>query len=214
MGETLVRCRTNTPGSTLELMVLASGRRSCIAVDLDSGAFVRAIEPSSRPLLAPFTVVRGRTIEPEYDRPEQPELASFERPLTPIGLINARRAERFIRPLIHPKNRPLLGFFGPSTPWWEHETTGPSVAVVDIDKTLRANLTANGLRARFLWNAGVHDLPLEDLRLLGRLDWVPQHANVGLPLTEMLGFRPNRIVVAISRPLNGYCSKVIAGLLP
>jgi hypothetical protein len=214
MGETLVRCRTNTPGSTLELMVLASGRRSCIGVDLDSGAFVRAIEPESRPLLKPFTVVRGRTVEPEYDRPEQPELASFERPLLPVGAINARRAERFIRPLIHPKNRPLLGFFGSSTPWWEHAATGPSVAVVDVDRTLRANLTSDGLRARFVWNSGVHDLRLEDLRLLGQLDWVPENANAGLPLTQMLGFRPQRIVVAISRPMNGYCSKVIAGLLP
>jgi hypothetical protein len=195
-------------------MVLASGRRSCIGVDLDSGAFVRAIEPESRPLLTPFTVVRGRTVKPEYDRPEQPELASFERPLLPVGSITARRAERFIRPLIHPKNRPLLGFFGSSTPWWEHAANGPSVAMVDVDRTLRANLTSDGLRARFVWNSGVHDLPLEDLRLLGQLDWIPENANAGLPLAEMLGFRPQRLVVAISRPLNGYCSKVIAGLLP
>jgi hypothetical protein len=214
MGETLVRCRTDTPGSVLELLVLASGRRSCIGVDLDSGAFVRAIEPVSRPLLQPFTVVRGRTVAPLYERPEHPEIATFDRQLMPIGSISQRRAERFIRPLIHPKNRPLLGFFGPSTPWWEHETSGPSVAIVDIDRTLRANLTTGGLRARFVWNAGVQDLPLEDLRLLEQLDWVPKRANAGLPLAEMLGFKPQRLVMAISRPVNGYCAKVIAGLLP
>ncbi len=214
MGDTLVRCRTTTPGSVLELMVVASGRRSCIGVDLDSGAFIRTVESVSRPLLKPFTVVRGTTAPPEYERPEHPELATFDRALIPVGSIAPKRAYRLTRPLLHPKHRPLLGFHGPSIPWWDRDTSGPSVAIVEVDRSVRANLTAHGLRARFVWNSNVQDLPLEDLRVLERLDWVSPRQTGALPLAEMLGFRPTRLVVAIGRPHNGYCSKVIAGLLP
>lgn len=210
----LVRCRTTTPGSVLEVMVLASGRRSCIGVDLDSGAFVRTVESVPRPLLKPFTVVRGTTTRAEDERPEHPERATFDGPLTPIGLITPKRAQRLIRPLIHPKSQPLLGFHGPSIPWWERDTNGPSVAIVEVDRSFHANLSTRGLRARFAWNRSVQDLPLEDLRVLERLDWVSQQGNATMPIAEMLGFRATRLVVAIGRPVNGHCPKVIAGLLP
>ncbi len=214
MGETLVRCRTTTPGSVLELMVLASGRRSCIGVDLDSGALIRTVESISRPLLKIFTAVRGTTAQPSFDRPEHPELVAFDQELLPIGSIAPKRAQRMIKPLLHPKQGPLLGFYGPSTPWWEREANAPSVAILEVDRRIRAIHTPRGLRVQFAWNGSIHDLPLEDLRVLERLDWVPEQPNATFPLAEIIRYEPRRLLLAISRPVNGYCTKVVAGLLP
>jgi hypothetical protein len=214
MGDTLVRCRTAEPGVTLDYVVLASGRRSSIGIDLESGALIRSVEPHARPLLKPFSVVRSKTAALTVDRPEQPELVQFASEPKPIGFLTVRRAERLVRPLLHPVGGPLLGFYGPSIPWWEQENARPSVAIVDVGRSIRAHLSSKGLRATFMWNKQVHDLPLEDIRLLARLDWVPQRENSAIPLAEMLGFRPERLVVVITHPRQGYCPKVVAGLLP
>lgn len=69
-----------------------------------------------------------------------------------------------------------------------------------------------GLRARFEWNGQRHDLPLEDIRLLSQLDWLPSSTG-SVPVKRLLGFRPDRLVVALGHPNRGYCPKVVAGLL-
>jgi hypothetical protein len=52
-------------------------------------------------------------------------------------------------------------------------------------------------------------LPLADRGAAAALDrGGPAH------LSRALGFHPRRLLVALSPPVNGYCYKVVAGLLP
>jgi hypothetical protein len=213
MRNTLAPQRTSRPGATVDLAVLASGRRSTIGVDLASGAFVRAAEPPRSTLFAPFTVVTGTTIATTIDRPEQPELLQFARPLEPMERLNGRRVERLIKPLLHPHNRPLLGFHGPSALWWDLEHSG-SVALVEPQRGPVVATDDRGVRCHFAWSGHRYDLPLEDVRLLSRLDWLPNGPCRPKDLVDALGFAPNRLVIALGRPNRGYCPKVVAGLLP
>ncbi len=213
MRITLAPQRTSRPGATIDLAVLASGRRSTIGVDLASGAFVRSAEPPRPNLVAPFTVVTGRTVATTIDRPEQPELLQFAHPLEPMERLRGRRAERLIKPLIHPRNRPLLGFHGPSAPWWDLENSG-SVALVEPERGPVIAMDDRGVRCHFAWADHRYDLPLEDVRLLARLDWLPNGPCRPNQLVGALGYVPTRLVIALGRPVRGYCPKVVAGLLP
>ena len=213
MRETLVRQRQSLVGATIEFVVLAGGRRTCIGIDLESGAFVRASEPLRNSPIRPFTVVRGIASSTTLDRPEQPEYVRFSESLVVTDRLDRRKMDKLVRPLVHPKHRPLLGFHGPSAPWWEHETSG-SVALVEPERGPVVELAERGLRCRFLWSGLHYDLPLEDTRILAKLDWLPTGPVPHNEISTIMGFRPDRLVVALGRPDRGYCPKVIAGFIP
>src|SRR3954468_24642473 len=88
--------RSTAPGTDLDLLVLASMREGCVAVDLASGAFVRAAYPAAgRAPLRPVSVARARILggdeEPDPAHPES--VALVDVPLL-TGHGSARRAER------------------------------------------------------------------------------------------------------------------------
>jgi hypothetical protein len=195
------RQRTTAPGTTLELLVLASGAGGCIGVDLASGALTRATYPdrSLVPLVA-FDVAAapvGGPADPDEDpdpdplHPEEIELAALPKL---AGHLGRRRAERWLRPLLHPTSEPILGFPGPALPFWELAGDRPSIAVIQPERPPRL-IHRRGearLRCRFAWRNLWHELPV-----------------VG---TGDEGDR--RLLIALSAPLQGYCYKVVAGLLP
>lgn len=202
-------------GDAIALLVLAPGYRSCVGVDLDSGAMVRAHHPPrQRGLLRPFVVAEGVVRDPRFDRPEQPESVDLAGALQPIGHLRGWRADRYLRPLLHPKHRPILDLQGPSIHWWQLEGDRPSVALVAPESEPVVHVDGRGVRVRFAWNGSTQDLPLEDPRVLSRLDWTPPSPLRGPQLLDLLGFVPERLVVAMSRPIQGLCHKVVAGLLP
>ena len=194
------RQRITAPGTTLELLVLASGPGGCIAVDLDSGALTRATYPerSLVPLIA-FDVATATVggsyyeDEPEPLHPEEVELAALPKL---SGHLGRRRAERWIKPLLHPAGEPILGFPGPAMPFWELNGHRPSIAVVQPERPpkLVHRRGEARLRCRFAWRNIWHELPV-----------------VG---TGSEAGNDRRLLVALSAPLQGYCYKVIAGLLP
>lgn len=221
MRSVLVPQRTTVPGAELFVLALAVGRRACVGVDLDSGAFVRVHQPggaathvaSAGDGLRPLDVARGRIADREYPAHEQPESVVVDGALERVGALRGRRAERYLRPLLHPRNRPILGLFAPAVPFWTLQGDRPSVALVEPEGAPAVVLAEDGMRCRFPWQGRVLDLPLDDHRLLGRLEWTSGSRLAGPYLAHVLGFDPERIVVALSNPVAGHCYKVAAGFV-
>jgi len=194
-----LRRRSSEPGTTLELMVLAASIDGCIGVDLQSGALVRAAYPGSmiddETAFAPalFDILAGPIAAPEDDLeptlPEAVELADVPRP---VGRMSRRRAERLLRPLVHPPREPLLGIPGPAVAFWELRGNRPTVAVVEPQRPPAVVRRPQGNRCRFLWRGLGQELPL-----------------VAPPASPA-----RRLLVALTPPDQGRCYKVVAGFLP
>ena len=181
------------------MMVLAPARWGCLGVDLGSGAFVRARFRGSSALV-PFDVAAapvGRDPYPDELRP--PEAVVLAAAPRRMGRLTGRRAERYLRPLLHPRRRPLLGFTGPALPYWELAGDRPTVALFEADAGPELVDTPRGLRCRFGWQGCVHELPLDDSRPVA--------------VAQGRAGRP-RLLVALSAPHRGYCYKLVTALLP
>jgi len=183
-------------GQEVRLLVLSASALGLAAVDLTSGAVVRAgARGLDRLDLRPFDVVRARlAVDAEPLDPTQPEAVALAGPPRPLGRLSPRQIDRWLRPVLHPEWSHLLGFAGPSIPFWELEGSRPSVAVA----ATRAVVTVgdDGLvRCRFLWRTLVHDLPVDACRGA----FLPREAE--------------RIVVALTPPIDGHCHKVVTGLI-
>jgi hypothetical protein len=200
----------------LDILVLAAGRRSCIGVHLGTGALVRTHQPrATGDQLLPFDTARALVSKSQFERLDQPEALEIATPLTWSGSMYGWRVDRILRSVMHPLNQPLLGSVSSTLPFWTIKGDRPSVSLVSIaSSSLSITVDGRGVRCRFPWNNGFIDLPLEDRSVLSRLDWLPSSPLQGSTLTRAIGFRPARAIVALSRPVNGYCHKVIAGLLP
>lgn len=218
MRSVLVPQRTTVPGAELYVLALAVGRRACVGVDLESGAFVRVHQPADAAGgtagIAPLDVARGRLADRDHPAQEQPESVVVDAPLERVGSLRGRRAERYLRPLLHPRSQPILGFAAPAVPFWTLQGDRPSVALLEPERSPVVVLTEDGMRCRFPWQGRVVELPLDDHRLLGRLEWTSGSRLGGPYLAHLLGFEPARLVVALSNPVAGHCYKVAAGFVP
>jgi hypothetical protein len=198
----------------MRLLILASSAKGGAAVDLSSGALVRThwVDPLPRPFL-PYEVV-------EAERIADDELAFAADSVVAagpvaVGQLRGRRAERLLKPLVHPPSQPLLGAAGPTVTYWTLRADQPSIAlvapaagpVVERDRTLR-------LRCRFRWRRLDHDLPLDDPRLEERLSHPTATRLAGGTLSRALGWKPERLLVVLTPPRKGLCHKVVAGMLP
>lgn len=211
----LVGPGTATVQPALDVLVLAAGRRSCVGIDLRSGALVRTHEPRSNgDLLRPFDTARATIARTQIDRPEQPEAIAVETPLARTGSMFGWRVDRVLRNVSHPEHKPLFGSASPALPFWTLDGDRPSVSVLAVNSGVSVCVDARGVRCRFPWNNATVDLPLEDTSVLAMLDWLPDSPLHGMRLARAIGFQPKRLVVALSRPFQGYCYKVVAGLLP
>jgi hypothetical protein len=115
-------------------------------------------------------------------------------------------ARRLIRPLLHPENVPLLGFQGPTVPFWERRPDHPSVALAEPSVPLVVTAEAGPLWCHFAWGGRPQVLPCQDPRLAASLE------RSGRRYAEL---RPGtRIVVALEPPVSGYCHKVVEAVVP
>ena len=94
---------------------------------------------------------------------------------------------------------------------WTLEGDRPSVALLEPEKLGVAVNGDGSYGCRFLWQEGYHDLPLLDWRLLGRLTLDRCGAR---QLHQALGHPADRLVVALTPPMQGYCYKAVVGVLP
>jgi hypothetical protein len=213
---TEVSCRVGLAGAELRVLVLAADTRGCVGVDLDSGAFVRASYTATcNESYSSFDVVSGHIAAtsqlPDVSRPETVELEAAP---TLCGRLSARRVERYLDPLLHPRRRPLLGFTGRAVPYWTLAGDRPSLTIVDIATGPQLRQVAGGYECRFTWQGGRHQYPLGDRRLALQLEDVGWPRFSGRDLQRLLGYRVRRLLVVLTPPHDGYCYKVVAALLP
>jgi hypothetical protein len=211
---TVLRQRVAEAGAHLDLLVLASEPNGSIGVDLESGAFVRARHPvDNHRVLRPFSVARGELAPGDMFDASQPELAEFTGRPRPTVRLNPRKADRWLRPLLHPPRPPLLGLTGNAIPYWMLEGDRPSVSLIEPQEVGVAH-APGGYVCRFIWEHTFHELFLRDRRLLAALA-SRQVARCGeRQLAHMLGHNPDRLLVALTAPIQGYCYKAVMGVLP
>jgi hypothetical protein len=211
---TVLRQRVEEVGAQLELLVLASDASGSIGVDLASGAFVRAHHPVVRGrALRPFSVASGELARGEMAEPAQPERAELAGPPRPAGHLNPRKAERWLRPLLHPTRPPLLGLTGNAIPYWTLEGDRPSVTLIEPEEIGVAR-AAGGFVCRFLWLSIFHELFLYDRRLVAALERRDAQRCGERELHRLLGHAPDRLLVALTPPIRGYCYKAVMAVLP
>ena len=211
---TVLRQRVVDVGAQLELLVLASEPDGCIGVDLDSGAFVRAHHaPTNGRLLRPYSVATGQLGAPDSFDTLEPERAELVGPLQPTARIHPRKADRWLRPLLHPNRAPLLGLAGNAIPHWTLQGDRPSVSLIEPDHVGVAR-GAGGYVCRFLWLDTFHELLLRDRRLVTALRRYDVQRCGGRDLEAMLGHAPGRLLVALTPPKQGYCYKAVMAALP
>lgn len=183
---------TSLAGAEVQLLLLAGGRRWCAAIHLRTGALLSARWEQPTTTLAPLQVacarVAGDQGEADPVRPEEVTLAGAPRP---VGHASRRRAEKWVRPVLHPPGQHLLGFPGPATPYWALTGARPSLAVVAPP----VPPVVERAQCRFRWHGQGYVLPV----LPEAIESCPPH--------------PRRLVVTLSSPRAGHCYKVVAALL-
>lgn len=210
--------RTAVAGSELKLLVLATGSDGCAAIDLDSGAFVRARGGGLPALgLHPYDVMSAQlALDEEPPDPASPEAITLGGPPRPLGRLRHRRAERYVRRLLAPTGPALLGFVGSSVPYWDLSGTGPSLALVELERGMQvgAEQGPHPVWARFQLAQTLHHLPATDPRLLAVMRGSRHAYLAGRDLERALGFDPWYLLIALSPPLDGRCYKTVAAALP
>lgn len=197
------------PGATLDLLVVASEGSQCAGVDLVSGTLTRAWSKAPLATLArQYDVVRV-TLAEDLDAlpdPAEPEAVALSEPPEVVGRITGRRAEKLIRPLLHPRAEPLLGSHAPALPFWERRADHPSIALVEPEGPVMFRREASYLACKFAWQGVVRELPCLDRRLASEMDRAGR--------TRASAPARARLVVALTPPIAGHCHKVVEAVLP
>jgi hypothetical protein len=138
--------------------------------------------------------------------PAEPEALVLEAAPIPRRHIRGRRAERLLRPLLHPANQPLLGISAPAVPFWERRPDHPSIALVEPQGAVSLWREGTYLGCRFGWLGHERELPCLDRRIATHMD--------RSGITRMLARRGDRLVVSLTPPIDGTCHKVVEAVLP
>jgi hypothetical protein len=207
-------------GPLLHLLVLAASRDDTTTVDLRTGAVLRLRVPwpdGHEPDLAPFDVVEAaRTTESEPDDLAHPEAVTSSGLPRQVGTMRGRRVRRMLGRLAAPADGPLLGFAGPAAPYWEFRGFRPSTALIVPARgpQLLRRQTDGSTWVRFGWNREDVWLPVEDRHAVRALEAARRERLSGKDLANALGFRPQYLLTALSRPRDGHCYKICAAILP
>lgn len=205
------------------MLMLTSDPGACIGIDVDSGAFVRAYYPDDTfedATARPFDLVMAPIGEP-LDPPDQarPEAVTLQAVPRRDGHLGRRRAARYLQPLVHVPQAPLLGFSGACTPYWTLVGDRPSIALVAPEQGPELRRTTEGdeppaWECRFNWAGIPHHLPVRNAGLVDTLANAGRRRTGGRDLARILGFAPERVLIALGSPVDGYCCKEVAALLP
>lgn len=205
----------------MRLLVLAAESLGCVGIDMDTGAFVRASHPGGAEPPGAFEIVEaeiaGAIEPPDAARPEALELT--EAP-NPVGRLSVRRADRLLAPLHHPPRLPLLGLAADAVPYWTLTGESPSLALVDLRSDARLRWGDFGVESlsrtqcHFAWQGVDHVLPFADRRLVATIERQFEIRPTRGDVQRLLGYRPRRLLVMLTAPIDGYCHKTVAALLP
>lgn len=210
------------PPGTRRYLVLGvgSGEDDAVALDMASGVLLR-LHSTQRPLpdgtIEPFDVVDATLSSAgPVDDLARPETVLVSGPLVRAGVLRGRRAAKRLRRLIAPPQPHLLGFPGSTWPYWEFHGDQPSVALVTPSRgPMLFRRSEDGTAwVRFGWYRTDNWLPVQDPVAQAVLAASRRQRLSGKQLAAALGFRPVYLVVAVSRPRDGYCSKGVLAILP
>ncbi len=207
-------------GSTLHLLVLSSTLEDTTVVDLATRTVMRVRVPwpeGHEPDISTFDVVEVTLADdPERDDLAQPEATTVADLPRHVGTLRGRHLRKLLRRLVAAPDGPLLGFPGPSAPYWEFRGFRPSVAL--IEPTRRPQLirrhSDGSTWVRFGWDRDDVWLPVEDRNAARALDAARRERLSGKSLATALGFEPQYLLVTVSPPRDGHCYKVCAAVLP
>jgi hypothetical protein len=198
-----------TDGDQLELLILAPHTEHAAGVDLRSGALLRAwFGAPSAHRLRPYDLVRA-TLSGDLDAapdPSEPEAVVLSGAPERIGRLTGRRAEKLLRPLLHPDDTPLLGSHAPALPFWARRADQPSVTLVQPQGPILLRREPAYLACRFAWSGTVREFPCLDRRVAGDMDRMGQRQRVV--------DKGTRLVIAFTPPIEGHCHKVVESILP
>ena len=169
------------------------------------------------PDLTAFDVVEATLADdPERDDLAQPEATTVTGLPRQVGTLRGRKVRRLLERLAAPPDGPLLGFPGPSAPYWEFRGIRPSAAlVVPTRGPQLIRRPADGSTwVRFGWHRDDVWLPVEDTRAARALDAARRDRLSGKDLATALGFSPHYLLASVSRPRDGHCYKVCSAILP
>jgi hypothetical protein len=224
--------RRHLPGEVLRCVVLSPGPAEWAAVDVDSGAILRArpgLYPAERSpaddarrerlrqrpasILDVFEVTLAEDHEPPD--PSRPEAVSLAREPEPVGKLRPRQARRLLASLAERSTtRPLLGGIGPSVAYVDLDPGAPSFAVLAPAKCPSVMVSESALTCRFTLGGATERVPLsadyEGFRRQLANDTVLERAG----LLSLFGFEPRYLVAALAPPERGHARKIIVALLP
>jgi len=219
--QSTMRLAPRPPGTQRYLVLGAgAGEDDVVAVDLATDVLVRlngGLPALPDGTIRPFDVVDG-SLSPAgtIDDPARPEAVLIAGPLVRAGTARGRRVRRLLSRIEAPPDTHLLGFPGSSWPYWEFRGGRPSIAVVTPSRgpLLFARAEDATTWVRFGWYRTDNWLPVQDPAAQAALASTRRRRLSGKHLTNALGFRPEYLVVAVSRPRQGYCSKSVLAILP
>src|SRR5580698_2124283 len=207
-------------GSTLHLLVLASTSEDTTVVDMATRTVMRVRVPwpeNHDPDITAFDVVEVTLAQdPERDDLAQPEDTTAADLPRHVGTLRGRHLRKLLRRMVASPEGPLLGFPGPSAPYWEFRGFRPSVALIEPTRRpqlIRRN-SDQSTWVRFGWDREDVWLPVEDPHAARALDAARRERLSGKALAAALGFDPQYLLVTVSPPRDGHCYKVCAAVLP
>jgi hypothetical protein len=207
-------------GSTLHLLVLSSTKEDTTVVDLATRTVMRVRVPwpaDYDPDISTFDVVEVTLAnDPERDDLAQPEATTVADLPRHVGTLRGRHVRKLLRRMVATPDGPLLGFPGPSAPYWEFRGFRPSVALIEPTRSPQLiRRHADGTTwVRFGWDREDVWLPVEDRHAARALDAARRERLSGKSLATALGFEPQYLLVTVSPPRDGHCYKVCAAVLP
>ncbi|HVA05740.1 MAG TPA: hypothetical protein VNG12_03260 [Acidimicrobiales bacterium] len=207
-------------GSTLHLLVLASTVEDTTAVDLATRTVMRVRVPwpmGHEPDVTAFDVVEITLADdPERDDLAQPEATTAADLPRHVGTLKGRQLRKLLRRMVAGPDGPLLGFPGPSAPYWEFRGYRPSVALIEPTRSpqLIRRHADRSTWVRFGWDRDDVWLPVEDPHASRALDAARRERLSGKSLASALGFVPQYLLVTVSQPRDGHCYKVCSAVLP
>jgi hypothetical protein len=206
-------------GARLLVLVLSCTAEDTIGVDLASSTMVRLRVPwheRAVPDLAAFDVVEVTlAVDPERDDTAQPEAVTLSGLPRLVGTLRGGAVRRRLRRLQAPPDGPLLGFRGPSAPYWELRGDRPSVALIVPERgpQLLRRREDGTTWVRFGWERDDVWMALEDHHAIRALDAARRERLSGRELAVALGFKPRYLLTALSHPVDGHCYKLCVGIL-
>ena len=200
------------PGATLELLVLSADGNHCAGVDLASGALVRAWSPApSTHRLRPYDVVTRHPRRRLRRRARPPPAGGAGPDAVPrsrCGACAGRRVQRMLRPLAAPPGAAAA-----------RRVVTSAVPVLGAPPRPPVHRGGRARRAdQPLAGGPLSGLPV---RLAGPRTRIAVpgpvrgHAHGPLrPHRHLVAGKGDRLLVALTPPIDGRCHKVVEALLP